>query len=231
MLLPLGNSSVLQYVVDRTSLCKEIDEIWLATTCEPQDDALYSFASEIGINCLRGSTDDVLDRYFSIAQITAADGVLRITADCPFIDPNILSDVVRGFKTGLYDYFGLGGYFPDGLDCSIYSRSALEIAWRNAVRKSDREHVGPFIEGNPDNFRLGSLTRFTDPKVAEYRWTIDEEVDYEFLKTVLLHLTDKLHFNSDDVISVLTRNPELVKINSHIVRNEGYLISLREESK
>ena len=231
VLLPLMGKPVLEHVVSRLKYATSLNEIFIATSTEADDDAIELWAKSNASPYYRGSLNDVLDRYYHAASFYKADTVVRITADCPVIDPYIVDEVVFGFKKGAFDAYGLSGEFPDGLDCQVFSFSALEKAWKEATLPSEREHVGPYIEKtHPELFKLGGLEKFSD--LGHLRWTLDEERDYEFLNQIYeeLYVADSL-FVTDDILNLLKRRPELSEINSQITRNAGYLKSLEMESK
>jgi spore coat polysaccharide biosynthesis protein SpsF len=226
VLLPLAGKPVLAHVVGRIQSCETIQEILVATSTDPSDDPIVSCCREWGVACYRGSLNDVLDRYYRAAKRHGADAIVRITADCPAIDPTIVDEVVRGYLAGGYEFYGLAGDFPDGLDCTVFAFSAIERAWREAKLPSEREHVGPYIEKNPHLFKSGALVKFSG--LGHHRWTLDEPRDYAFLQAVFdrLYHEEQL-FLATDVLDLLQREPQLATINNDILRNEGYLKSLR----
>jgi len=228
VLLPLAGVPVLAHVVRRCQSCKTVDEVLVATSTDASDDAIQTWCGAEGVPCVRGSLNDVLDRYHQAAVASGADVVVRITADCPALDPTIVDEVVHGFHAGGYDYYGLSGEFPDGLDCSVFAFAALERAWREASLPSEREHVGPYIEKHPELFKCGGHKKFKG--LAHHRWTLDEPRDYKFLTAVFNRLhKDGGMFLAADVLALLEREPELLALNSNIIRNEGYLKSLKKD--
>lgn len=228
VLMPFVGKPVLSHIVERLSYCKRIDQIIVATSDQESDNPIHDFCDLNNINCYRGNLNDVLDRYYCAAKAYKADAVLRITGDCPVIDPVIVDAVITGFMCGEFDCYGLGGDFPDGLDCTVYSFSAIENAWRNAELNSEREHVGPYIENNPQLFKNGSLKIFKG--LSNHRWTLDEKNDYELLENIFNALySDEAPFLSSDILDYLKSNPKISKINSHILRNEGYIESLKKD--
>jgi spore coat polysaccharide biosynthesis protein SpsF (cytidylyltransferase family) len=228
VLLPLAGKPVLGHVIERLSYCRMIDRTVVATSLEDTDDLIADYCDENDIDLFRGSLNDVLDRYYKVATIYHADPIVRITADCPAIDPVVVDAVITGFLAGGYDLYGLGGEFPDGLDCTAISFSAIEKAWKEAKSKSEREHVGPYIENNPDLFQNGVLNLFHG--LSSQRWTLDEACDYELLRQIF----DKLYrinspFMTHEILALLKREPSLSRINDTIVRNEGYMKSLQND--
>ena len=225
VLMSLAGIPALGHVVDRLSYCEALQGIVVATTTEPDDDAVADFCEQRDVSVFRGSEHDVLDRYHQAAAHFDADPIVRITADCPAIDPVIVDRVVSGFLNGEYDLFGLMGDFPDGLDCTVFARKALDRAWTEAKLASEREHVGPYIQHHPELFRTGGIELFEAQ--GHQRWTLDEPEDYELLTVIFdaLYRPDD-PFSSGEVIEFLDQHPELLKINNNVIRNEGYITSL-----
>lgn len=231
VLLPLAGKPVLEHVVRRASACPLINDVWVVTSEHPSDEPIQTWCEDHGVPCFRGSLDDVLDRFVKAARASGADAVVRITADCPALDSHILGEVVREFLKDNYDLFGLSGDFPDGLDCSVFRSSALERAWRESSLPSEREHVGPYIEKNPELFKVGGLNYFNDQTLGHHRWTLDEPEDYELLTKIFDALGGDAPFGAPNVLGLLERHPEWIKINAHIARNEGYKKSLLKDKK
>jgi spore coat polysaccharide biosynthesis protein SpsF (cytidylyltransferase family) len=228
VLMPLAGKPVLAHVVERLAYCRTLQGVLVATSTHPSDDAIEQFCSAQGIRCYRGSLDDVLDRYYQSALLLGADPIVRITADCPAIDPVVVDAVVAGFLAGNFDLYGLAGEFPDGLDCTVFGFSALERAWKEARLRSEREHVGPYIENHPELFRNGGLHLFHG--LAHQRWTLDEPRDFQLLRAIFDRLyTPEKPFLAHEVLEMLSREPELMAANSGIVRNAGYLKSLESD--
>jgi spore coat polysaccharide biosynthesis protein SpsF (cytidylyltransferase family) len=228
VLMTLAGKPVLAHVVERLSYCRMIDQVVVATTTESSADPVADYCADNNIDYYRGSLEDVLDRYYQVAKINHADPIVRITGDCPAIDPVVVDAVITGFLSGNYDLYGLGGEFPDGLDCTVYSFKALEKAWKEAKLQSEREHVGPYIEKNTQMFYNGALKIFYG--LEQQRWTLDEPEDYILLSKIFdkLYRTDS-PFLTHDVLQLLRADPELITINQNITRNEGYLHSLQND--
>ena len=229
VLMPLGNKPVLAHIVERLSYCKLIDKILIATSREDSDNPIVECCENNNINYYRGSLDDVLDRYYHAAKTYNAETILRITADCPVIDPIVVDAVIAGYLSNKYDLYGLGGEFPDGLDCTVFSFTALEKAWKRAKLKSEREHVCPYIEKNPQMFNNGMLELFRG--LDKHRWTLDMPSDYKLLSKIFDQLyREQSPFLTHEILQFIQRNPKLQAINSDIVRNEGYQKSIQEEN-
>ena len=228
ILKPLAGKPALWHVVNRLNRSRRLKDLLIATTTNPDDDVVVYFCRENGIECFRGSENDVLDRYYQASKAFGADPVIRITADCPVIDPAIVDEVIEKFFAGDYDVYGLGGEFPDGLDCECFAFWVLEDAWRCATLPSEREHVGIYPGKHPEKYRKGSYEKFSG--LAHHRWTLDEEADLYFLQAVYerLYRPDTM-FSTGEILELLRREPELVKINRGITRNEGLLKSLVQD--
>jgi spore coat polysaccharide biosynthesis protein SpsF len=228
ILKPLAGRPALWHLVDRLNRSKRLKEIIVATTANQEDAVVVKFCEENGIRWFRGSENDVLDRYYQAAKACAADPIIRITADCPVIDPAIVDEMIDRFFAGNYDAYGLGGQFPDGLDCECFAFWVIEDAWKNANLPSEREHVGIYPGKHPEKFRLGIYEKFSG--LGHLRWTLDEEADLHFLQAVFerLYKPDAI-FQTGDILELLRREPELMSINQGITRNEGLLKSLSED--
>ena len=221
---------VLWHVVDRLRFCQNVGAIVVATTTEPEDDVIEDWCCGHWVQCFRGSQDDVLDRYYHAAKFYQASSILRITADCPALDPVVVDELLGEYMAHAYDICGLSGSFPDGLDCEVMSFSALEQAWREAEMASEREHVTSYIHTHPDLFHVGKFERFID--LEHHRWTLDEESDFRFLERVFHRLyQEDVPFLASDILALLDREPELMAINQGITRNEGYLRSLQSDHR
>ena len=230
VLMELSQKPVLGHVIERLSYCRMINQTVVATSSEASDDPIARFCDNHGIHFYRGSLDDVLDRYYRASQIFQADAIVRITSDCPVIDPVVVDAVISGYRSGSYDLFGLAGEFPDGLDCTVFSYSAIKRAWREATLKSEREHVGPYIENNPGIFKMGGLNLFHG--LGNLRWTLDEPNDYKLLRKIFEELYSPVSpFYTHHILDLLKKKPHLIKINSQIIRNAGYIKSLKDDGE
>jgi len=222
---------LLAHVIARARAIEGVDRVVVATTTDPRDEAIETLARSEGVAAFRGSEADVLDRYYGAATEHDADVIMRLTADCPVLDPRVSAMVLERFMQGDVDYAGIGTppTFPDGLDTEVFSFAALERAWREATLASEREHVTPYIWKNPDRFRLVNLIH--DPDLSEHRWTVDTAADLEFIRMLYARLYDPAAtpFGMDAILALLAREPALRAVNQGITRNEGYAISLKKE--
>jgi len=230
VLKSIAGKPMLWHVFDRLKRSKLIDEVVLATTAKGEDAQLLKIAEEGGANVFRGSEEDVLDRYFRAATEFKADVVVRITADCPLVDPEVVDATIKRFLDGDFDYISniVKPTYPDGLDVEVFSYGALEKAWKGARRSSEREHVTAYIRNHPRSFKIGSVEHREN--LSGMRWTVDTEKDLKFVREVYKRLYKKGRiFFMRDVLKLLEKQPELVEINKGIARNEGYAKSLRED--
>jgi spore coat polysaccharide biosynthesis protein SpsF (cytidylyltransferase family) len=231
VLMDLSGKSVLEHIVLRLSHSKLLDGIIIATSVEETDDPIDIFCKENSIECFRGSLSNVLARFYFTAKKYDVDNIVRITADCPLIDPEIVDKVIRGFVDGDYDCYGLSGEFPDGLDCTAFSFNAIKEAWKKAKLDSEKEHVGPYIENNPAIFKNGELHLFEG--LGSKRWTLDHEQDYLLISNIYeaLYKENDEIFLTQDILNYLEKNPEVESLNNNIIRNEGYLKSLIKDKR
>ena len=231
VMMPIGKDPLIWYVYNRISLAHRIKKVFVATSLDPSDDVLFSYCEDKNIPVFRGSLDDVLDRYYTLAKREKSSHIARVTADCPLIDQAILNDMAgRYLKMGnKVDYYSNvhPPTFPDGMDLEIFSFEALETAWKNAALISEREHVTPYIYNNPSKFRIQNYENSKND--SWLRLTVDEKEDYEVVKMIYEHFDFRLDFGLKDIITFFMDNKELTEINSRFLRNEGYLKSVRED--
>jgi spore coat polysaccharide biosynthesis protein SpsF len=222
----VAGKPLLYHVVNRARRAQTPDLVAIATTDRPTDDGVEEFSQAAGIPVFRGSEQDVLDRYYGAAQQFAAEVIVRLTSDCPLLDPAVIDKTVRAFQAGAYDYASntLEPTFPDGLDTEVFSQAALEKAWREARLPSEREHVTSYIWKRPALFRLRSVKNEED--LSHLRWTVDEAEDLEFVRRVYTALGAGSAFGMAEVLALLQEDLELSDINARFGRNEGYQKSL-----
>jgi spore coat polysaccharide biosynthesis protein SpsF len=216
VLKDLCGETVLARVVNRTRRARLIDEILVATTDRPADDAIVAECRKYSFAVSRGDQDDVLDRYFRAAQLTKAEIVVRITSDCPLIDPEITDQTIAAFLEARPDYSSntLVRTYPRGLDTEVMSVDALARAWQAARKPYEREHVTPYIYEHPEEFRILSVTG--DADYSGHRWTVDTPEDLEFVRAIYACLKDNATFLWRDVLDVVHREPALMDLNRSI---------------
>lgn len=214
---------VILWDLDRISLSKLIDEIVVAIPYEKENDVIADTIKEYNdkIIITRGSEDDVLDRYYQAAVKTNADVVVRITSDCPLIDPVVIDQVIGQFLDNDCDYCSnsLTRTYPRGLDTEVFSFKVLEEAWNEATKDYEREHVTPYIIENPDKFKL--LNVANDIDLSHLRWTLDTKEDFELINAVYKSIFPKKQlFLMDDILELMNKEPELIDINRHIEQKQ-----------
>jgi len=232
VLLKVMDKTVLEYVIERVKKAKNIEKVIVATTVKKEDLQIVNLLDRLKIDLFRGSEEDVLDRYYRAAELFKAKYIVRITADCPLIDPQIVDDVIDYYFESGADYCSntLEATFPDGEDVEIFSFKVLSEAWKNARLLSEREHVTPYIKKHPEKFKLVNLKNKID--LSDKRWTLDRKEDFKFIKAVLECLYPvNPDFSMDDILNFLQQNLYLEGINRGTIRNEGYLRSLREDRR
>lgn len=233
VLLDLAGRPVLWHGVGRVRQARRVDQVSVATTLAPGDEAIRHFCRERGIVCFAGSEADVLDRYYQAALAAGAgdgDGIVRITADCPLIDPDVIDRVIETFLSCGADYVSnvQPPTFPDGLDVEVFKFTALQTAWQEARLTSEREHVTPYLRNHPEKFSQRNVMQERD--LSGLRWTLDEPADYALLQKIVTALEEKPEFRMEDVLQLLARNPQWQELNQKFERNEGYAKSLRQDA-
>lgn len=210
---------LLGYQLERLRRSHSTTEIVVATTLEPQDDQIAEFCKSQEVSVFRGSSLDVLDRYYQAARLFKADFVVRVTGDCPIIDPVILDEVINYYLECFpkFDYVSnsISHTYPRGLDVEIFSFELLESAQKNAKLPEEREHVTLYFYTHPEKFSIGNVASKKD--ISNHRWTVDTEEDFELISRIISELyPENNEFATQDVLDLLEDNPEWMKINSHI---------------
>ena len=244
VLLPIGERPMLAWVVERTRRAQTVNEVVVATTTDPSDDAVAEFCQSRGYTCTRGSVHDVLDRYYHAAKNANADVIVRITADCPLIDPVLVDDAVNTLiggrtRTPRFDFVAnrlpppWGRTYPIGLDTEVFTFNALERAWKRAIAKHQREHVTPFFyEETPVSYLRPQVVDapFSScmtpagtqiallhhhPDYGHQRWTVDTPEDLELVRQITARFPDD-RFSWKDVLKLVEREPQLAQLNAQI---------------
>jgi spore coat polysaccharide biosynthesis protein SpsF len=218
VLKDLAGATVLERVVSRVRRCRLVSDVAVATSAEPADDVILNECQRLGTEAFRGSEQDVLDRYYRAAQQAGAEVVVRITSDCPLIDPEVSDKTIQKFLVERPDYASnaLERTYPRGLDTEVMTFAALECAWTEARQAYQREHVTPFLYQHPERFKLLSVKG--DHDYSQYRWTLDTPEDLEFLRAVYARSIDHQDLSWRDVLNIVQREPELAEMNRHIVQ-------------
>jgi spore coat polysaccharide biosynthesis protein SpsF len=230
-MLPLCGRPMLWHILDRLRRAPGVDAVGVATSDQPGDEPLRQFCRDEGVPLFAGDERDVLDRFYRAAVAFGGDPVIRVTADCPFVDPEIIGRLVAAYHAGSYDHFGVatgsvahghgGARFPDGLDAECIRFAALERAHKEADAQSDREHVTPYLYRVAGRFRNGMLPADVDH--GSLRWTVDHAADFELVTTVYeaLWRPDR-PFLMNDILAFFEAHPELRALNGAFVGTEGY---------
>ena len=218
VLKDLAGETVLARVVHRLRRAKLITEVLVATTDHPADDAIVAECRKCSVAVSRGDQENVLNRYYRAAQVSKTDIIVRITSDCPLIDPGITDKTIAAFLEEKPDYASnvMKRTYPRGLDTEVMSFHALSRAWQNGQKPYEREHVTPYLYEHPEEFKLLSVTG--DVNHSAHRWTVDTPEDLEFLQTVYSRFEEDGTFTWQDVLRLLEREPALLKINRHVVQ-------------
>ena len=235
ILADIAGQPMLSRVFIRTSRAATVTETVFATTTDSSDYPVAEYCDFAGIPFTRGSQFDVLDRYYQAAKEYNADVVVRITADCPIIDPDLIDNAVNTLLDGEYDFVAnrlpppFGRTYPIGLDTEVCTFTALETAWKDAKETFHREHVMPYLyEGveliaenrtlstgiSPRGFKIAQLHHITD--FGDYRWTVDTPEDLEFMRQIFARFDGRDDFPWKEVLDLVHDNPELMKINAGV---------------
>ena len=228
--MDVAGRPLLWHVLNRLKAAACLDRILLATSNHPADAPLLSLAHGMGIDAFAGDQEDVLDRFYQAALPHRPDAVLRVTGDCPLLDPKIADQLIRVFldQRPAVDYAVTAPSYPDGMDCEVFTFAALACAWREARLQSEREHVTPYIWKNPSLFRIQRMEYERD--CSAIRLTVDEPEDMAVVRAVYgaLHREGEI-FHLEEILDWLDRNHAVKTLNNSIRRNEGYQKSLAED--
>lgn len=251
VLREIAGEPMLAHVVRRSQHARSVHQVVVATTTDESDNPVVDFCHSNGILCYRGSMHDVLDRYYQAAQKYQAQVIVRITADCPLIDPQLIDETVFGltgsfsapvidddsisqtiFKPA-YDFAAnrlpppWGRTYPIGLDTEVCSMSALEIAWREAKEKHQREHVMPFFYENPERFRILHLDYQAD--FGQIRWTVDTSEDLEMIRKIFALFSPGEPGSWLEILDLYLQHPEIAQINQQIKPKDYRQIDERQQ--
>ena len=220
VLRPILGTPMIGLMLERLARARRVDQIVVATSEDEANDSLAAYVESLGHACFRGSEDDVLQRFVDAAREHAADVVIRLTADCPLTDPDIVDTCVELFLEQDLDYFANNSppMLPDGLDVEVMKRSALDTAVQETDRPYDHEHVTPYLRES-GKFRTGSLPSSED--LSELRWTVDEPADLAVVTRVFEHFAPSTAFGWNEVLELQRERPELFADNNQFQRNEG----------
>ena len=227
----INGDELLKIHIKRVEKSKLISSFVVATTLEDQDDVIFNSVKSWGYNSYRGSEEDVLDRFYQTAKKHLPKWVIRVTSDCPLIDPKLIDEVIKHAIENDVDYCSniLVENYPDGQDIEVFKFSALEKAWKESTKKSDREHVTLYIRDNCD-FNQGNIFKSSNypckANFSKVRMTVDEKADYKVIKILIDALGKEKTW--EEYTSYILEN-DLSQINGEIIRNEGLLKSLKKD--
>lgn len=211
--------TLLEYLIERLRRVKLADGIIIATTTNDTDQPIVDLCKRLHVLVTRGSEHDVLARYYEAAKLYRADVIVRVTSDCPAIDPAVIDDVIRFYSThnAEYDYVSnaLTQSYPYGMAAEVFSFNALEEAAHEARAEPEREHVSPFIYTRPERYRIGHVVH--PENHSHHRWTVDTPEDFELMRLIFESLyPQKPDFDTQDILALMEAHPDWVQINAHV---------------
>lgn len=213
----LCGDTVLARVVERVRRSQLAGEIIIATTTKPADEVIVRECGRLGVRCFRGDEHDVLGRYYHAASVAKADVIVRITSDCPMIDPEITDKTIKAFLDQAPDYASnrILPTYPRGLDTEVMTREALSLAWKKAKQPYQRVHVTPYLYESANQFKLVSVEN--DRDYSDCRWTLDTIEDLDFITAVYERMACS-DFSWRDVLALLEREPQLAELNHDVMQ-------------
>lgn len=223
VLTDVAGKPMLWHMLNRLKLSNKIDNIVLAIPSSVQNDRLEDLAKGLKLHCFRGSEEDVLDRYYKAAVKFGGEVIVRLTADCPLIDPRMTDRIIEEHLNSDVDYTssGISRTFPWGLGAEVFSFDALERAYEEAKLDYEREHVTPYIYQHPNLFKIKAIEATGKLRRPDLRLTVDTEEDLRLIKEIFKRLyRDDQAFYTEDIIDLLDKHPELVAINAHVRQKE-----------
>ena len=226
----IEEKTILEYVFSQVEFSNKIKKIIIATTTNVNDNIIEEFCKNRNILNFRGSENDVLDRYYKCAKKFNLKNIVRITSDNPLIDPQIIDYCIEEFLKNDLDYISTEHppTFPQGYAVEVFSINTLKIAWDNAKKNSEREHVTPYFYNNPKKFKIKNFSN--KENFSNIRCTLDRENDFEFIKNIIINIKKQPRL-LNDVLKVVSEHPEFLNINKNNIYNEGYLKSLEQDKE
>ena len=212
---------MIDYVINQLKHSKLYDEIVIATTNLKQDDVIFDYVTKRDVQCFRGDEKNVLERHYQCAKKYGFSTIVRIPSDKPLIDPTIVDSIIEKFQSNHYDYISnftvdvqddhrfLPSY-PSGTEVEIFSFTALETAWKNAIDKDDKEHVTPYIYSHPEKFKIFNLK--SKRNLSQFRWALDYESDLKLIRIIISKI-QKRPILMNDILELFEQEPDIVKIN------------------
>ena len=219
IMMDIGAKPILQWVIERTKSSSLIDKVIVATSVKTQDDVIEGLCKRLDVGCFRGSEEDVLDRYYKAASEYKAEAIVRITSDCPFVDPVIIDKIIKTHFKNKNDYTmnNTENSYPRGLDMEIFNFKTLERTYLEAKKPYEREHVSVYIYEHPEIFKVEIVDSGSDLKRPGYRFCVDTEDDLKIVREIYARLSEsKKPVNAHNIVNLLDSNPDLTKINAHV---------------
>lgn len=226
VLKEIQGKPMLWYVVERTKKAKTVDQVVVATTTDPGDESVSSFCKAQGYPVYCGSVQDVLDRYYQAAKEYHADIVVRITSDCPLVDPGLIDTTINALFEHDVDFAAnrlpppFTRTYPIGLDVEACTFAALEKAWHEATSQHEREHVMPYLYEKEGRFKVWKVNNPVD--YGKLRWTVDTLADLEVIRKVFAHFSGRIDFKWQDVLNLFHQEPDLFRNNQNIRQKSLY---------
>ena len=237
VMIKIDDQPILYHVVKQTLASKYIDEVIIATTISKTNKTIIEFCKKNNLRFFRGSEKDVLDRYYKCAKKFSCNIIVRISSDSPFIDPIVIDKTISKFLQNSYDYIGTNlekkgnkwenslCNFPQGMTVEICKFNILEKAWKRAKKPSEREHVFPYVQFNPKSFKVSNIKNKID--LSFIRCTVDRKEDLKFVREIRKRIPNsKKIIHISDIVSIIKKEPNLIKMNNKIPFDEGYQKSL-----
>jgi len=219
VLMKICNKTIINLIIERLRQCKQVDDIILAIPDTDQNDVLEEYAKKLGWHYYRGSENDVLSRYYQTARQFDISEIVRVTGDCPLIDPRLVDLMIENYLKEKVDYTAIGieGNFPRGLDAEIFSFETLEKVNIETQRDYEREHVTPYIYEHPELFKIRFIEADKKLRRPELRLTVDTQEDFNLVREIFKNLyCEENLFHTEDIIDFLDSHPELLSINAHV---------------
>ena len=225
------DKTVLYFVIKQLQECRLIDRIIVATTTLKEDDQIENYSNNLGIECFRGSSENVLERYYQCAKKFSTSTIVRIPSDKPLIDPKIVDQTVEIFKDNSFDYvtnFLSRPTFPSGTEVEVFSMDALEIAFKNAKLPSEKEHVTPYFPNHKNEFKIKHIEN--SENLSHLRWAVDRIEDLNLVRLIVSKIK-KRPVLMDDIIELFRKEPNLIEINKNVNKKEGELKSRKDDEE
>jgi len=222
--------TLLSFLLNQLTNCKSLKTIVVATTKLKEDDILVDFLKSYDVQIFRGSSENVLDRFYHCSEEFNFSTIIRLTADNPLVDPSIIDLITKKFSSLNCDYLSNTHprTYPQGNDVEIFSFNTLKKTWLNATKFSEKEHVTPYIFNNPDLFKIENFSNSVD--YSNLRWTVDHQNDLEFVQQIVNKIKHR-PISYQDIISLLEKEPELCLLNKDHIVDEGYKKSKFDDEK